>query len=490
VTAPQLEIWAGIECTVNRVGNRFLDQVRRTGHDRRLEDLDRIAALGVRVVRYPVLWERVAPDGLASADWRWTDARLGRLRALGLTPIVTLVHHGSGPRATNLLDPAFGARLAEFAAAVARRYPWLEYFTPVNEPLTTARFSALYGHWYPHARDDGSFARALLHQIDAVRRAMAAIRTHIPHARLVQTEDLGRTHATRRLAYQAEFDNARRWLTFDALTGRLDDRHPVWSWLRHAGRLSTRTLRACVGGPLDAPCPPDLVGINHYVTSDRWLDERCERYPARVCGGNGRDRYADVEAVRALQTPPDGVLDALTEAWRRYRIPVAITEAHLGAAAEQQVAWLSDVWRAALAVRRAGGDVRAVTAWSLFGCYDWGSLLTRDDGAYEAGAFDISGGTVVATPLATMIGRLARGDAAPGAAITALGGPPPPGWWTTDARLAYPPADCGVAGCQHGNPLGGRSADCSTDASRAPAAGRPDDVARSRLARTRLALAR
>ena len=56
-----------------------------------------------------------------------------------------LVHHGSGPRYTNLLDPKFPQLLADYAAKVAKRYPWIEYWTPVNEPLTTARFSCSTG---------------------------------------------------------------------------------------------------------------------------------------------------------------------------------------------------------------------------------------------------------------------------------------------------------------------------------------------------------
>ena len=37
-------------------------------------------------------------------------------------------------------------------------------WTPVNEPLTTARFSGLYGIWYPHASNEGAFWRALANQ--------------------------------------------------------------------------------------------------------------------------------------------------------------------------------------------------------------------------------------------------------------------------------------------------------------------------------------
>ena len=104
-----------------------------------------------------MLWERVERDG-----WAWTDERLGRLRELGLRPIVGLVHHGSGPPHTSLVDPGFATGLAAFARAAAERYPWVDAWTPVNEPLTTARFSGLYGFWYPHGRDAASISRALL----------------------------------------------------------------------------------------------------------------------------------------------------------------------------------------------------------------------------------------------------------------------------------------------------------------------------------------
>lgn len=187
------EVWAGLECTVNRVGGRYFDQLTRTGHDARPGDLDRLAWLGVRAVRYPVLWERHAG---APVDWSWADDRLTRLRGLGIRPVVGLVHHGSGPPHTHLLDWSFAEGLAAFAGRVAERFPWVDAYTPVNEPLTTARFSGLYGHWFPHGRDDRTFARALLTQRRAVVLAMRAVRRVNPEARLVQTDDLGQTHSS------------------------------------------------------------------------------------------------------------------------------------------------------------------------------------------------------------------------------------------------------------------------------------------------------
>src|SRR5882724_3609056 len=185
LTAQRLELWAGVECTVNRVGDRYSDQLERSGHDIRIKDLDRIAELGIRTMRYPILWERTAPGAMDDPEWSWSDERLEYLRRLLVKPIVGLVHHGSGPRYTNLLDPEFPEKLAYFAGAVARRYPWVSDYTPINEPLTTARFSCLYGHWYPHCRDPLMFSRALLTQCRAIILAMRAIREVNPMARLI-----------------------------------------------------------------------------------------------------------------------------------------------------------------------------------------------------------------------------------------------------------------------------------------------------------------
>src|SRR6185369_2813572 len=108
----RLDMWAGIECTVNRVGDRTFDQLAWSGHDRRDQDLALIASLGVTTVRYPVLWERTAPGALEAADWRFSDARLVELRERGIDVIAGLVHHGSGPAYTSLVDPELPRQLA------------------------------------------------------------------------------------------------------------------------------------------------------------------------------------------------------------------------------------------------------------------------------------------------------------------------------------------------------------------------------------------
>ena len=434
-----LSLWGGIECTVARIGEVFRNQTQETGHSDRPGDLDAIAGLGIRTLRYPVLWETISPDDPAEADWRWHDIRLARLGELGIDPIAGLVHHGSGPRYTSLLDPAFAELLAEHARRVACRYGWITRFTPVNEPLTTARFSGLYGHWYPHGRSIETFLRALVTQCRATVACMQAIRRVTPGAQLIQTEDLGKVFSTPEMNYQAEHENQRRWLGFDLLCGRVDQRHP---WYRRF--LKAGVDEAGLQFFRDHACPPDVIGINHYLTSERYLDHRRDQYPSHHHASNQQDLYADVEAVRIdFPRPCTGPLARLREAWDRYGIPLAVTEAHHGCSRDEQLRWLMEVWEAAGTLREEGVDLRAVTIWSLFGCVDWNTLLTQPNGFYESGVFDARCVPPRPTALA---------DAAKALATTGRFDHPVldrQGWWHREARFYHPrqtPALAGLAG--------------------------------------------
>jgi dTDP-4-dehydrorhamnose reductase len=422
-----VEMWGGVECTVNRVGENYFDQLQASGHAKRNDDLELFAELGIQAIRYPVLWERVAPAGLASADWSWVDDRLRRLRKLELTPIVGLVHHGSGPASTKLTDSSFVRGLTEYARTVARRYPWVDFYCPVNEPLTTARFSGLYGHWFPHGRNDRTFARCVVNQCRAIASAMQAIRDVNPSAKLVQTEDLSKTYTTPSLRYQAEFENERRWMTADLLCGKLTPGMCCWDFLRYAG-ISADELHWFVNNP----CPPDILGCNYYVVGERLLDERLELYPPERHGGNGRDRYVDVEAVRVANLELAGWQGLLRDAWDRFHIPLALTEVHIGCHREAQLAWLIEAWDAAHQLYGDGIDVRAVTAWSLLGSYNWNTLVTQDTGHYESGVYEVNSNRPRATALATAVRELSCGKEV---AHSVLGGRP---WWRRSDRFYYP----------------------------------------------------
>jgi hypothetical protein len=109
--------------------------------DTRLKTLDR---LGPDVVRYTLRWDQVARKQPARAtnpndkayDWSSADAVLKGLRAHHIAVLITL--YGSPRWANGRHAPNFVARgkfaLANFAAAAAKRYPWVRMWEVWNEP--------------------------------------------------------------------------------------------------------------------------------------------------------------------------------------------------------------------------------------------------------------------------------------------------------------------------------------------------------------------
>ncbi len=190
---------------------------------------------------------------------------------------------------------------------------------------------------------------------------------------------------------------------------------------------------------LQYTCPPDIIGINHYLTSERFLDENLENYPAWTHGGNGRDKYADVEAVRVCAEGLAGPRTLLKETWEHYKLPLAVTEVHLSCTREEQLRWLNEVWNAAQELRDQGADVRAVTAWALLGSYDWNSLVTRSAGYYESGVFDLRSPRPRQTAIAKMVRDLATGHKPNHPLLDT------PGWWHREERLLYPAVSCRVS---------------------------------------------
>jgi len=210
--------------------------------------------------------------------------------------------------------------------------------------------------------------------------------------------------------------------------GRVDVRHPMWSWLRGHG-----VPAADLEWFSRSPCPPDVVGLNYYLTSDRFLDDRLELYPPSIHGGNATHRYADVEAVRVRSAEIVGHEAVLREAWERYRVPVALTEVHLGCWREDQMRWLMAAWAAASAARQKGANVQAVCVWALLGSHDWTELLTKSGVHYEPGVFDVRSSPPRSTALATIVRALAKKGEANHPVLAS------PGWWAREDRFVYAP---------------------------------------------------
>ena len=420
-----IEVWASPEPSIARIdATSARDQGRETGFRARCSDIDAIADLGVAATRFPLLWEH--------GDLEWAAPRLERLRERGVVPIVTLLHHGSGPFETNLLDPEFPERFAGYAERVARRFPWVRRWTPINEPLTTARFATLYGVWYPNLRDDRAFGRAMVHQTRAQQLAMERIRRIVPDAAFILTDDLQRfTAADAGVAEYAAFLRERVFLSVELVAGRVDERHPLFAFLHDACGITDAEFALMRA----QATPPDIVAFDHYVHSERYV----------FTAPDGRT--GDVPAVYVAGEPPPRCAPLLRAAWERLRMPLALGEVHIHATADERVRWLVQHADDVVSAQTAGVDLRAIGAWAAFGLVDWHSLLRRNEGIAEDGIFTFAGadGIPQRTAVADAVAALVRGEPIAGAAS---------GWWERDARLRAPLAllelaEAGVAEGAH-----------------------------------------
>ncbi len=418
------EIWGGIECTINRVNDQYFDQLECAKYYQNSFEKS-FVDLGIKKIRFPVLWEKHQPTIDSEIDWAWAAKELNFFEENNIEVIAGLLHHGSGPSFTNLLDENFPYLFAAYAKKVATQFPKIKYYTPINEPLTTARFSGLYGMWYPHAKHDTDFLKILLNQLKSIVLAMQEIRKINPDAQLVQTEDLAKIYSTPLLQYQVRFENERRWLTYDLLCGKVDENHKLW---KHFKRFKIPEQDVIFFK--ENICIPDIFGFNYYPTSERFLDER-KIYPPHCYGGNKRHRYADVEVLRVHVEEETGIELLLKEAWDRYQKPIAITEVHLHCHREEQLRWFKYIWNACLKSVTNGIEIRAVTSWAILGSFGWNNLLTQPPLDYEPGAYDLRSGTPRPTALVSFIKNIT----APSKEHTHL--TIEKGWWERDSRIIY-----------------------------------------------------
>ncbi|HYY11145.1 MAG TPA: glycosyltransferase [Kineosporiaceae bacterium] len=346
---------AGFETTYAPLPD--VDNAESTGHDRRWrEDLAAVHDAGVRDLRYPLRWHRIEREP-GTYDWRDTDAVLGYLRDLGMRPIVDLVHHTSYPAwlTGGFGDPRFGPAYERYAAAVAERYPWLGAYTLFNEPLATLFLAGHEALWPPYGRGVGGLAVLLRSVLPSLVRVAALWRETLPAARHVWV-DTCEHHAggTARGRAYAELANDRRFGVLDLVLGRdLDDRRPFLRDLARVGAQDLLEVHAI------APVAVDVLGLDYYVHSEWWYDER---------GGH------------APSPAPVG-LAALAQQYHEHTgLPLALTETNIRGLPTDQVTWfrlvLAELERAAA----AGVPVDGVCWFPHVDSCDWDSLLARGAG--------------------------------------------------------------------------------------------------------------
>ena len=197
MAAPYFMFATGIENsypTINN-GRTRVDEMEKCGHYEHWQtDFELLQDLDVRFLRYGPSIHRTWL-GHGRYDWEFADQTFGRLKELDVAPIVDLCHFGVPDWIGNFQNPDFPQLFAEYAAAFAQRFPWVQLYTPVNEMYVCAKFSAAYGWWNEQLSSDQAFVTALKHIVKANVLAMSVILDVRPDAIFIQSESSEYFHA-------------------------------------------------------------------------------------------------------------------------------------------------------------------------------------------------------------------------------------------------------------------------------------------------------
>ncbi len=342
----------GIECSNPVIANNHrVDELETTGHyEHWRKDLRLVRGLGLRYLRYGPPIHKIFL-GRGKYDWNWLDQVMAEMQKLGIRPIIDLVHFGLPDWLGTFQNPEWPYHIAEYARAFAERYPWVRFYTPVNEIYITAQFSAAFGWWNERLMSDEAFITNLKHCVKASMLAMRAILDLRPDAIFIYSESTEYVHpGSPKMVQQAQFMNERRFLSLDLLFGH-DVSATMYRYLLHSGMTTEEYLWYRDQSDLRSHC---IMGTDYYITNEHVI-----RDDGTTIGAG--DVYGYYVITRQY--------------FDRYKMPVMHTETNrVNTSAEE---WLWKEWMNLLRLREDGVPIVGFTWYGLVDMKDWDSALTK-----------------------------------------------------------------------------------------------------------------
>lgn len=360
----------GIENSIPKIhgGRERVDQMESCGHYRYWrKDFELVEELGLRFLRYgpPLHTTLVGPDRY---DWEFADLTFAELKRRDIIPIVDLCHFGVPDWLGNFQNPDFPEVFARYAAAFARRFPWVQLYTPVNEMFICAQFSAKFGWWNEEGTTDYTFVTALKHIVKANVLAMMEILKVRADAIFIQSESSEYFHAENPAAIKpAEIENSKRFLSLDLNYGHRVDSE-MYEYLMDNG-MTRDEYHFFLGNALHHHC---ILGNDYYWTNEHRVSADGE---SRASG----EIFGYSEITRQY--------------YSRYRLPVMHTETNIaeGPNGDEAVNWLWKEWANVLRVRNDGVPTVGFTWYSLTDQMDWDiALREKNNRVHPVGLYDLN----------------------------------------------------------------------------------------------------
>ena len=359
----------GIECSYPTIeqGRWRRDEMEATRHYQRWqEDFELALDIGITHVRYgpPLHLVFQAPG---SYDWDLVDEAMAYLHDHGPEPIVDLCHFGVPTWLSDFQNREVPQALAEYARAFAARYPWVRFYTPVNEMYVCARMSALDGVWNEQRRDEKAFAAAVFNLARAsiaMTDAILAVRSDAIFVNSESSEFCQACCPDPEIQRIAEFENERRFLPLDLIYG-----HPISEGMRRHLRESGISDADYAGVTAHEVPRRSIIGVDYYEWNERLIDS--EGHPLAL--GELFGWYV-----------------IASHYYDRYQRPMMHTETNRMDASDGP-RWLWRQWHNVQLLRSAGVPLVGFTWYSLTDQIDWDIALGRAVGSVDpVGLFDLN----------------------------------------------------------------------------------------------------
>ena len=329
-------------------------------------DFELAREIGITHIRYgPPL--HLIFEGPGRYNWEYCDPQMAELCDHGPEPIIDLCHFGLPSWLGDFQNDGIGDALAEYAAAFAERYPWVRFYTPVNEMYVCARMSALDGIWNEQLHDEGAYARAAWNLANASVRMSDAILKQRANAIFINSEssEFYQPCCPDPLVQQAaNAANERRFLPLDLIYAHPLS-NPMHDLLCEQG-IAAEDIRRLAEREVPTR---SILGVDYYEWNERLID-----------------RSGKALALGELF----GWYVIADQYWQRYRRPMMHTETNK-MDADGAPRWLWRQWHNVQLLRRSGVPLVGFTWYSLTDQIDWSIAISEPVGiVYPVGLFDLN----------------------------------------------------------------------------------------------------
>ena len=357
----------GIECSYPTIDNGKIrrDQLEECGHYKYWKkDLQLVKDLGIKVLRYGLPYYTIH-RGEGRYDWSFADEVMSEMKRLKITPILDLLHFGLPEWLGNFQNPELPVHFANYAKAVAKRYPWVRYYTPVNEIYVTAKMSAKDGAWNEQLKSDKAFVTAMKHLVAASILATHSIAQLRPDVIIIQSETAEFIHEAKAdQSPEVKLMNKQRLISLDLLYAYRPDAD-VYNYLMDNGMTREEYDWFMKGEPPGY----QVMGNDYYGRNEKIIKPD--------------NSIAIAEDVM-------GWYQITKTYYDRYKKPVMHTETNTFDA-EQAPTWLWKQWINILRMRADGVPVLGFTWYSLIDQIDWDTGLAKKNNTVNAcGLYDLN----------------------------------------------------------------------------------------------------